>query len=144
MNSHLTYLFLDILSVIFPFLLSFDKKVAFYKTWKYLFPAMFIVGLFFIVWDMLFTAKGVWGFNPAYISGIHIFNLPIEGDISVSAYVASENSSGDKLNGTGVFTNRSSGLSFKVYAPPYSVIGLVFDKAAIINKIESKAISFHG
>ena len=78
MNSHYTYLLLDVLSVAFPFLLSFDKKVAFYKTWKYLFPAMFIVGLFFIAWDVLFTAKGVWGFNTVYITGVNLFNLPIE------------------------------------------------------------------
>jgi len=78
MNSHYTYLVLDIASVLFPFALSFDKKVAFYKLWKYLFPAMFISGAFFILWDVLFTAKGVWGFNPEYITGINIFNLPIE------------------------------------------------------------------
>jgi lycopene cyclase domain-containing protein len=78
MNSHYTYLILDIASVIFPLALSFDKKVAFYKLWKYLFPAMFISGVFFILWDVLFTAQGVWGFNPEYITGINIFNLPIE------------------------------------------------------------------
>lgn len=78
MNSHYTYLVLDISSVLFPLLLSFDKKVAFYKHWKYLFPAIFISGLFFILWDILFTAKGVWAFNPNYITGINIANLPIE------------------------------------------------------------------
>jgi len=78
MNSHYTYLLLDILSVLFPFLLSFDKKVTFYKSWKYLFPAMFITGVFFILWDIQFTANGVWGFNPEYILGIDIINLPIE------------------------------------------------------------------
>lgn len=78
MSTHYTYLLLDFISVLFPFLLSFDKKVAFYKSWKYLFPSMFITGAFFILWDILFTAKGVWGFNPEYITGIHLFNLPIE------------------------------------------------------------------
>ncbi len=78
MNTHYTYLLLDILSVLFPFLLSFDKKVTFYKSWKYLFPAMFITGIFFILWDIQFTANGVWGFNPTYITGINIINLPIE------------------------------------------------------------------
>ena len=78
MNSHYTYLVLDIASVLFPLALSFDKKVAFYKLWKYLFPAMFISGAFFILWDVLFTAQGVWGFNPKYITGINVFNLPIE------------------------------------------------------------------
>lgn len=78
MNSHYTYLVLDIASVLFPLALSFDKKVAFYKLWKYLFPAMLISGVFFILWDILFTAQGVWGFNPKYITGIYIFNLPLE------------------------------------------------------------------
>ncbi len=78
MNSHYTYLVLDIASVLFPLALSFDKKVAFYKLWKYLFPAMIISGSFFIGWDVLFTAQGVWGFNPEYITGIYVFNLPIE------------------------------------------------------------------
>jgi len=78
MNSHYTYLVLDLASVLFPLALSFDKKVAFYKIWKYLFPAMFISGSFFILWDVLFTAEGIWSFNPQYITGINVFNLPIE------------------------------------------------------------------
>ena len=77
-TTHHTYLLLDIICVLFPFLLSFDKKVAFYKTWKYLFPAIAINGAFFILWDILFTANGVWGFNEKYITGIYVFNLPIE------------------------------------------------------------------
>jgi lycopene cyclase domain-containing protein len=78
MNSHYTYLVLNIASVLFPFILSFDKKVAFYKLWKYLFPSMFISGVFFILCDMLFTSQGVWGFNPEYITGIYVYNLPLE------------------------------------------------------------------
>ena len=78
MNSHYTYLLLDFLSVIFPILLSFDKKVAFYKLWKYLLPAIFVNATLFVLWDIYFTAHGVWRFNPDYICGIHLFNLPIE------------------------------------------------------------------
>lgn len=78
MNKHYTYLALDIASVLFPFILSFDKKVAFYKTWKYLFPSILISALFFILWDELFTQQGVWGFNSEYITGFKLGNLPIE------------------------------------------------------------------
>jgi lycopene cyclase domain-containing protein len=61
-----------------PFLLSFDKKVHFYTTWKQLFPAILIVGFLFLVWDEYFTVKEIWGFNPNYLSSIYIGHLPIE------------------------------------------------------------------
>lgn len=72
------YLILDIATLLGPLALSFDKKVAFYKTWKALFPAIGIMMLLFIPWDMYFTEIGVWGFNPDYLSGIYIGNLPLE------------------------------------------------------------------
>ena len=78
MKPSYTYLILDIFSILFTFLLSFDKKVAFYKSWRYLFPSILITGLFFIIWDVIFTERGVWSFNPNYISGFYILNLPIE------------------------------------------------------------------
>ena len=61
-----------------PLALSFDKKVAFYKNWLFLIPAIGFMMLLFIPWDVFFTFLGVWSFNPNYISGIHIFNLPLE------------------------------------------------------------------
>lgn len=73
-----TYLLLDIGTLLFPLLLSFDKKVAFWRKWKYLFPAMFVVAAFFLVWDYLFTLWGVWGFTPAYLMGTYLANLPLE------------------------------------------------------------------
>lgn len=72
-----TYLLINILAVSAPFALSFDKKVHFYKRWKYLFPAIGITLAFFIIWDIIFTGMGVWGFNPLHLSGITIINLPL-------------------------------------------------------------------
>lgn len=72
------YLILDVATLLGPLLLSFDKKVAFYKTWKALFPAIGIMMVLFIPWDIYFTQMGVWGFNPDYLSGIYIVNLPME------------------------------------------------------------------
>lgn len=37
-----------------------------------------ITAIPFIIWDVIFTASGVRGFNPKYISGIFLLNLPIE------------------------------------------------------------------
>ena len=72
------YIFLDIITILFPLFLSWDKKVRFYKQFKSLFIAMATVGLVFIGWDMYFTEWGVWGFNDAHLLGISWFNLPIE------------------------------------------------------------------
>jgi lycopene cyclase domain-containing protein len=72
------YLLINFLTILFPVLLSFDKRVAFYKTWKFIWPGMAITGLVFLFWDVLFTIKGVWSFNPDYITGIKFLQLPLE------------------------------------------------------------------
>ncbi|NJB71747.1 lycopene cyclase domain-containing protein [Saonia flava] len=48
------------------------------KWWKQVFLSIFIVAFLFIVWDIIFTRNGVWGFNNSYLTGLYIFNLPIE------------------------------------------------------------------
>lgn len=73
-----TYLLINFLTVLFPVILSFDKRVKFFQNWKYIFPGLFISGLLFLFWDYLFTVYGVWSFNPDYIRGIYFLNLPIE------------------------------------------------------------------
>ncbi len=61
-----------------PFLLSFDKKVTFYKSWKPLFISLLLVGIPFLLWDEYFTVKEVWGFNKDYLLGFFVGHLPIE------------------------------------------------------------------
>ncbi|RCH55613.1 lycopene cyclase domain-containing protein [Mucilaginibacter hurinus] len=73
-----TYLLINFLTVLFPIILSFDKRVAFYKSWRFIWPGMAITGLVFLFWDILFTVKGVWSFNPEYITGIALAGLPLE------------------------------------------------------------------
>jgi len=72
------YLFLNILIIVFPLLLSFDKKVRFYKKWKYLLGSILIVGTSFILWDIYATARGHWSFNEKYLVGLELYGLPIE------------------------------------------------------------------
>jgi lycopene cyclase domain-containing protein len=72
------YLLLDGLTLLFPLLLSFDKKVAFYQKWKLVGYGFLMVGIPFIIWDIYFTSQGVWGFNSNYLTGINMGNLPIE------------------------------------------------------------------
>lgn len=73
-----TYLLINVCTVLCPLLLSFDKRVAFYKSWEYLWPGMLITGLLFWGWDVLFTTKGVWSFKATYLIGLTLFGLPVE------------------------------------------------------------------
>ncbi|NND88146.1 MAG: lycopene cyclase domain-containing protein, partial [Flavobacteriaceae bacterium] len=72
------YLWINLGSFIVPFLFSFHPKLQFYKRWKTLFVGILLMMLFFIPWDIIFTAQQIWGFNPDYITGISLFGLPIE------------------------------------------------------------------
>lgn len=78
MNTHYTYFLILAAALAGPLALSFDKKVGFYKKWKYLFPSMLLPAMFYVAWDIYFTSKGVWSFNENYITGIKLVNLPIE------------------------------------------------------------------
>jgi len=73
-----TYLLINIFSISIPLIASFDKRLNFYKEWKNFFPGMLITLVFFVGWDVLFTYWGIWGFNPKYLLGMNMLNLPIE------------------------------------------------------------------
>jgi lycopene cyclase domain-containing protein len=78
MPLEFSYLAINLVSIAIPFLLSFEKRVQFFKQWKFLFPAIALMMLLFVSWDAIFTSLGVWGFNPNYLTGTYLFNLPLE------------------------------------------------------------------
>jgi len=52
--------------------------MRFIKHWKAIFSSLTIVASIFLIWDAIFTANGVWGFNPDYHLNFLLFGMPIE------------------------------------------------------------------
>jgi lycopene cyclase domain-containing protein len=70
------YTRIDLLVLALPLALSFDRKVAFWRSWPQVFPAIAVVMAVFIPWDAWKTAQGVWGFNPEYAGNLRFLHLP--------------------------------------------------------------------
>jgi lycopene cyclase domain-containing protein len=77
METKYLYLIVMFASLLVPFSRSFEKRVAYFKSFKALALGVFIVSGIFLIWDIIFTHLGFWGFNPRYLSGIYLFNLPL-------------------------------------------------------------------
>lgn len=75
-SKQLVYILLNTGVLFFPFILSFDKKVHFYKNWKHLFPAIFLVGAVYVAWDIWASSAGHWGFNPEFVASLRLGHLP--------------------------------------------------------------------
>ena len=78
MEKQYLYLVLDLLTILFPFIFSFYSKADFSKKWKYLWAAILIPAIIFLIWDEFFTQLNVWGFNSEYLTGIYLGSLPLE------------------------------------------------------------------
>lgn len=78
MNSHYTYLLIDVGTILFPLALSFDRKVAFYRQRRALLPSMLITAAVFIGGDVLFTKWGIWWFSRKYTMSYRLLGLPVE------------------------------------------------------------------
>ena len=72
------YLIVDLAAISIPFFCSFHPKIKLHKQWYALWPAILLSTILFVIWDSYFTRIGVWGFNPAYLTGYNLFHLPIE------------------------------------------------------------------
>lgn len=73
-----TYLLVDLGAISIPFLFSFHPRLRFDKTWSAFLFGCTITTIFFIIWDIIFTDWGIWGFTPKYLLGIDVVNLPLE------------------------------------------------------------------
>lgn len=72
------YLIILLLSVSIPIALSFERKVAFYKSIPSLLIAIIPVAIVFTLWDIYYTSKGIWHFNPDHVYSGEWVGLPVE------------------------------------------------------------------
>lgn len=72
------YLLIHLFAISYPLAQSFEHRLKYATKWKFLFPGIIITATLFVVWDIIFTKNGVWGFNEDYTLGINLFFLPIE------------------------------------------------------------------
>lgn len=72
------YLIVNLGAVIVPFLFSFHPRLRFNEKWKSFWSANLLTIIPFLLWDIWFTDSGIWGFTQTYLSGIYLFNLPLE------------------------------------------------------------------
>jgi len=77
-TGNYTYFLILILSISAPIALSFDKRVQFYRKLKHVLPAIICTAIVFLFCDVWFTSTNVWSFNPHYIVGMYILDMPIE------------------------------------------------------------------
>jgi lycopene cyclase domain-containing protein len=73
-----TYAFILGLSLLYPLLQSFEKRVFMYKKMRYIFPGIGIAGFIFILWDVWFTRAEIWGFNHNFTRNSYFLDLPVE------------------------------------------------------------------
>lgn len=73
-----TYAWVELCSVLVPFLASFHPRLEFHKRWWALFPGIAMMMGLFVPWDATFTRAGVWGFNPEHVWSARLLHLPVE------------------------------------------------------------------
>ncbi len=73
-----TYSLILFFTVIICFIASFDRRLLFSHYFGIFIKAAVIVAVPFIIWDIIFTARGVWWFDTDYTLGLVIAGLPLE------------------------------------------------------------------
>lgn len=74
--AEFAYLIFNIMAVLTGVLLLYAEKLRIH--WRSLAAAYLLVSAPFIMWDVLATKAGHWGFNSAYVTGLRLFGLPLE------------------------------------------------------------------
>ena len=72
------YLIINLLALSFPLLFCWLPKVRYYRQIPRLLGSFILAGGAYLIWDVIATRHGDWGFNPLYVGQLHILGLPLE------------------------------------------------------------------
>lgn len=71
------YLWLDLLVAAGPLALSFDRRVAYVRSWPVVLASAVIVGVPFVAWDVLAAAAGIWWWSDRFTGSPLLSSLPL-------------------------------------------------------------------
>jgi len=71
------YFIILMASLIIPLLFSIFK-LDFIKDWKNFGISTTFIAILFLIWDVIFTSSGIWGFNDDFCLGIYFLKIPLE------------------------------------------------------------------
>lgn len=76
--THLEYLAVLGLCLTVTFPLELVVHVGVYRQTGRLLASLGCGATVFVTWDLVGARLGHWGYNPAYITGVRLFGLPVE------------------------------------------------------------------
>jgi lycopene cyclase domain-containing protein len=71
------YILVNLAVIAGPLCLSFDRKVAFFRSWRQLAVSLLVVSTVYIAWDIAVTHIGHWSFNPEFAGLSRLAGLPV-------------------------------------------------------------------
>lgn len=71
------YILINIIILSIPLILSFDRRVRYYRKVYLTGFSILTISSLFIIWDIIAAGRGDWYFNPQFISSFSFLHLPL-------------------------------------------------------------------
>ncbi|MER3523880.1 MAG: hypothetical protein C4326_07370 [Ignavibacteria bacterium] len=75
---NIEYLAVLLATLAAPLLLSRDKNISLWKYRRALLTTLAVISFVYWIWDLIAAARGHWSFNPHYVIGVWVLELPLE------------------------------------------------------------------
>lgn len=121
-----TYLIINILIILIPLALSFEKKIKFINN---IFPvviSIFASAALFVCWDIDAVRRGDWSFNADYTNSFRFFGLPVE---EILFFITVPYSVLFVYECIYYYTNNTD---YSKYKPAYLILSIIFLTAGVL------------